>query len=157
MNRTHILLGLAASVAFFAAACSDDETTPTTTSNTTVTTGNGTGGGTTTTTGNGGGTTTGVGGSGAGGATGSGGASSAAFCANYDSTCGFDMAADSGRFADEASCLDFFEAGDAQCVQCLEMHLGLASQDDPLHCPHACGGGQGEPCTALCGGTSGCQ
>jgi hypothetical protein len=135
VKNTYVFFGLAAALSMSAFACSDDETT--TTAGTTTTTGTG-GSSTTTTTGTGGSSTTaGTGGHGTGGH-GTGGSSAAAFCADYDTTCGFGNA---DRFADEADCLAYFEGASAGCQGYMTQHLGFASADPAVHCPHACGTG----------------
>lgn len=146
MTKSYAFFGLAAALSLSAFACSDDETTTTTAPTTTTT---GTGGSSSTTTGTGGTTTTttGVGGNGGSAA---GGASAAAFCSDYEADCGF---GETDRFADEASCVDYYDGASAGCLSCIEEHLGFVSSMGAQHCPHACGAG---PCAGACG-TSGCQ
>jgi hypothetical protein len=83
----------------------------------------------------------GAGGDGMGGA--GGGGTAQAFCAGYDTTCGFEGG--NMSFEDEADCLDAYAEFEMDAAQlaCVTEHLALAGGDPDVHCPHAAGNG---PC-----------
>ena len=116
--------------------CGDDATNGTGgTGGDTGGTGGGTGGVGGGTGGSGG--TGGVGG-GTGGSGGAGGGSAEAksFCVDYGSTCGFGVM---DRYADEDACVTDFDGATTAKQECIVTHIGLASGDTNLHCPHAMG------------------
>lgn len=60
------------------------------------------------------------------------------FCALYETRCGFDDQT-ATRYDDSAACITAYENYSPGRVSCVETHLGLASGDPTLHCPHATG------------------
>ena len=74
-----------------------------------------------------------------GGEGGAGGASdpAAAFCTQYETTCGFD----SGGHSSAEECIAAYNSYDAERKACVETHVGFAEDtgDTELHCPHATG------------------
>ena len=135
---------LAASV--FVIGCGDDDgdTTATTTAATSSSSSSGGEGGSMTSSsssssgGNGG--TAAQGGAGMGGAGTGGGdlaAEAAAFCVDYEMTCGF---GEPMYFASKEDCVDdYTKKFDAARRECVKTHLGLAASNAKLHCPHAAG------------------
>ena len=75
--------------------------------------------------------------SGGGGIDASGG-EAAAFCATYQTKCGFGT---SMHYASQDACMTYYEDASAGCLTCITTHLGLAPTDDmtSVHCTHAAG------------------
>ena len=59
-----------------------------------------------------------------------------AFCAQYETTCGFGGA---DRFADMDACISGYDSFAPSRQACVEQHLGFATDDPTTHCPHAAG------------------
>jgi hypothetical protein len=87
----------------------------------------------------GGGGDTSVADTGGGDTGGDGGTGAAAWCEDYEDTCGFGA---EGRYDDAASCIEYYDDASPGCVTCIETHLDNAEMEMPdLHCPHAAGEG----------------
>jgi len=66
------------------------------------------------------------------------GGEAAAFCATYQTKCGYGTTM---HYASQDACVTYYNDASDPCLTCITTHLGLAPTDDmgSVHCTHAAG------------------